>query len=64
MVWLKKKRHWITTPREGELGITNWNPFKNAYLDAYICKSCEKIIIDYSETDDFIEASTFDPNAL
>lgn len=62
--WVKKKRMFAVSPLEGELCIKNWNPFKYAYLDAYICKSCEKIIMDYSDTDDNIEVVINDPNAL
>ena len=51
LAWVKKKHKFSLEPREGELCIKNWNPFTYGSLDAYICKSCDKIIMEYSDTD-------------
>ena len=51
MAWVKKKHQLSLEPREGELCMKNWNPLSYGCLDAYICRSCEKIIMDYSDVD-------------
>ena len=51
LAWVRKKHKFSLAPREGELNMINWNPFSYGSLDAYICKSCKKIIMDYSDTD-------------
>ncbi|MCR4867287.1 MAG: PF20097 family protein [Lachnospiraceae bacterium] len=49
--WVKTKHKFSLAPREGELNMLNWNPFSYGSLDAYICKACKKIIMDYSDAD-------------
>lgn len=50
IAWVKKKHLISTLPKEGEVLLEN-NTFKDFTLTAFICKSCKKIIVDYSDKD-------------
>lgn len=46
--WVKKKHLFSILPKEGEVLLGN-NVFSSLVLDAYICKLCKKVVIDYSQ---------------
>lgn len=50
VAWVKKKHLISILPKEGEVVLEN-NAFKDFALTAFICKSCKKIIVDYSDKD-------------
>jgi DNA-directed RNA polymerase subunit RPC12/RpoP len=48
IAWTKKIHRISLLPKEGEILLEN-NMISQAIFDAYICKSCKKITIDYSD---------------
>lgn len=46
--WVKKKHKISLLPKEGEILLEN-NTFKDFIFSAQICKSCKKIVVDYSD---------------
>jgi len=50
MAWVKKKHKISLLPKKGELILGN-NVLLGLCIDAYICKTCRKIVIDYSGAD-------------
>ncbi len=48
LVWVRKKHHISLEPREGEVQLDR-NYVTNCAVPAWICKHCEKVIIDYSD---------------
>ena len=49
MLWAKKKHKISLLPREGEVLVAKDYLFCVA-PEAYICKECEKIVVDYTST--------------
>lgn len=50
MAWVKKKHAVSLLPKEGEVLLGN-KAFTDVVIDAYICKACRKIVMDYSGAD-------------
>jgi hypothetical protein len=50
LAWVKNKHKISLAPKEGELFIYNMNSMKYICLNAYVCKACEKILVDYSDS--------------
>ena len=52
LCWTKKKRLAVAFPSLNKmsvkLGVEN-GPFSGTAMEAYLCRSCKKIVIDYSE---------------
>ncbi|NMD42487.1 MAG: hypothetical protein GYA86_04140 [Firmicutes bacterium] len=48
VAWVKKRHGISLNPRQGEVLLEN-NAFKDFLLRAYICKSCQMIIVDYTD---------------
>ena len=48
--WVKNKHKLSLSPQKGEIFIYQMNALSYICLEAYICKSCQKIVIDYSES--------------
>ncbi len=48
VAWVKKKHKISIHPKEGEILLEN-NIYKDFLLTAWICKNCEKILVDYSD---------------
>lgn len=51
MVWVKKKHYLSLHPKEGEV-LLDKNYLAGAALPAWICKSCRRVIAEYSETEE------------
>ena len=50
MAWVKKKHMFSLLPKEGEVLLGN-HVFTGLIFEAYICKACKKITIDYNGAD-------------
>ena len=50
MAWVKQKHKFSLSPEKGEIFIHKYNSLSYINLNAFICKSCEKIVIDYSNS--------------
>ena len=50
MAWVKQKHKVSLLPKEGEVLLGN-NVFTALIFDAFICRKCKKIILDYSNAD-------------
>lgn len=50
VAWVKNKHKVSLRPKEGEVLLAN-NMVNDFIFPAWICKTCEKIIIDYSDKD-------------
>ncbi len=50
IAWVKQQHKVSLLPRDGEVLLGN-NAFSDVIIDAYICKACKKVIIDYSTAD-------------
>ena len=50
MSWVKQKHKASLIPQEGEVLLGN-NVFSGLSFEAYICKSCKKIVLDYDGAD-------------
>ena len=50
MVWVKTPHKVSLLPKSGEVLLGN-NVLGGLSFEAYICKSCKKIILDYSKFD-------------
>lgn len=50
VLWSKKRHYFSLLPKEGEVTI-GYNPLGNVCFESYICKSCKRVILDYSEAD-------------
>ena len=56
MAWTKKIHLFdLVSPNKGEIIFHIKNAFCKAYFDAYICKTCKKILVDYSNYEDYDE---------
>lgn len=53
VAWVKKRHKFSLLPKQGEILLEN-NSFCNYIFSAWVCKSCKKVIIDYSNKE-FIE---------
>ena len=53
VAWVKKRHNFSLLPKQGEILLEN-NNFRAFIFSAWICKSCKKVIIDYSNKE-FIE---------
>ena len=51
LLWSQKKHKLSLAQENGEVGFYKYNPFSYMYLDAYICKQCKKIVIDYENSE-------------
>lgn len=49
-VWVRKKHLISLLPKSGEVELCR-NLMGYAAAPAYICKSCKKVLLDYSETE-------------
>ena len=49
MSWVKKKHKVSLLPKEGEISLGN-NVLGGLVFEAYICKDCKKVLLDYSES--------------
>lgn len=47
IAWVKKKHKVSLLPKNGEMLLEN-HAFDDFLFDAYICKNCKKIVVDYS----------------
>ena len=45
----QKTRYFFMTQRESDITLSNQNVWKGSAVKAYLCRECEKIVIDYSE---------------
>lgn len=50
IAWTKKIHKVSLRPRKGEIMLEN-NVFKGVNFQAYICKQCKKVLLDYSDKD-------------
>lgn len=50
MCWVKKKHKFFLLPGSGEVSLGN-NILGGLAIDAFICKACKKIVLDYSHSD-------------
>jgi len=50
MAWVRQKHNFSLSPEKGEIFIYKYNTLSSIILNACICKSCEKIVIDYSNS--------------
>ena len=50
MSWVRQKHKVSLFPKDGEVMLGN-NVFSGLAFEAFICKSCKKIVLDYSGTD-------------
>lgn len=50
LAWVKKPRKLSLRPKQGEILLEN-NAFSSTVFSACICKSCKKIVVDYSDKD-------------
>lgn len=48
VAWVKKQHRISLLPKQGEILLEN-NNFNDFIFSAQICKSCKKIVIDYSD---------------
>lgn len=48
VAWVKQQHKISLLPKQGEIMLKN-NTFSDFVFPAQICKSCEKIIVDYSD---------------
>ena len=48
-LWVKNRNHWKLSPQEGVFA-EKMNPFTYFNIDAYLCRSCKKVVIDYADT--------------
>lgn len=51
LLWAKKKHNLSLSPTDGEIAFYKLNPFSYMNLEAFICKQCKKIVIDYENTE-------------
>lgn len=47
VAWVKRQHKVSLLPKHGEILLEN-NTFRDFLLQAKICKSCKKIVVDYS----------------
>ena len=52
MVWVRKKYFFSLRPKNGEV-LLDENYVTGASIPAWICKSCRKVIGEYTEADEF-----------
>ena len=50
MSWVRQKHKVFLFLKDGKAMLGN-NVFSGLAFEAFICKSCKKIVLDYSETD-------------
>jgi activator of HSP90 ATPase len=50
IAWVKRPHMLSLRPKQGEIMLEN-NIIKGSVIPAYICKTCKKIVMDYSEKD-------------
>lgn len=50
MVWVKTPHKISLLQKKGEVLLGN-NVFEGLSFEAYICKSCKKVLLDYSTSD-------------
>lgn len=50
MAWVKSLHKVSLLPKEGEVLLGN-NVFLGLSFEAYICKVCKKVLLDYSKAD-------------
>ena len=50
MAWVKQQHKVSLLPKNGEVLLGN-NTFSDVTIDAYICKPCKKIVMDYTQAD-------------
>lgn len=50
LAWVKKPHKVSLLPKQGEILLEN-NMIKGATFSASICKSCKKILLDYTDKD-------------
>ncbi|WP_019230432.1 PF20097 family protein [Sedimentibacter sp. B4] len=48
VAWIKRQHKVSLLPKQGEVLLEN-NTFSDFLLQAHICKSCKKIVVDYSD---------------
>lgn len=48
VAWVKKQHKLSLLPKQGEILLEN-NTFNDFIFSAQICKSCKKIVVDYSD---------------
>ena len=48
VAWVKRPHKASLLPKQGEILLEN-NIFKDFIFAAWICKDCEKILVDYSD---------------
>lgn len=48
VAWVKGRHRFSLLPGEGELLLEN-NAVRDFLLRAHICRSCQKIVVDYSD---------------
>jgi hypothetical protein len=46
IAWTKKIHKISLCPQKGEILLAN-NVFQGAHFQAYVCKQCQKIVLDY-----------------
>lgn len=50
IAWVKTRHKVSLMPRKGEILLEN-NSLNSFFMEAHICKSCKKIIVDYTGED-------------
>ena len=50
MSWVKSPHKVSLLPKKGEVSLGN-NVFGGLSFEAYICKKCKKVLLDYSKAD-------------
>ena len=50
IAWVKKRHRISLFPRRGEILLVN-HTFTAADCEAYICKECRKVVLDYTGMD-------------
>jgi len=50
VAWVKKKHKFSLLPKSGEVLLAN-HTFDDFFFEAYICKACKKIVVDFSGAD-------------
>ena len=50
MAWVKDKHKFTSPPEKGEIFIYKYNSLSYMNLKANICKTCQNIVIDYSDS--------------
>ena len=50
MVWVKRRHKLFLVPDEGEVSL-GFDPLFGLLFDAYICRDCKKVVMEYDDAE-------------